>query len=163
MTRIGERDTFSFEERFYLQQFVDEALEGQFDKARDIGESRKKSFWLSQEDRLAEWSLASRALELLEAAGRLSTPKFPTLESIVHGYAMTWRDLDRHHREMEQSVNQWQGDHEGLEALVARARIGILQVGGGPAGRVCAARRGRGVAGQRWSTCSGTARCSQKW
>lgn len=122
MKRIGGRDTFSFEERFYLQLFVHELLEGRFDKARDIWESRKKSFWLSQEERLAEWSLASRALELLEAAGRLSTPKFPTLESIVHGYAMTWRDLDRHHREMEQSVNQWQGDHEELEALVARAR-----------------------------------------
>lgn len=122
MTRIGERDTFSFEERHYLQRFVDQALEGQYDKARDIGESRKKSFWLSQEDRLAEWSLAFRVLELLETAGRLSAPKFPTLESIIHGYAMTWRDLDRHHREMEQSVNQWQGDHEGLEALVARAR-----------------------------------------
>ena len=103
------RDTFSFEERHYLQQFFDQALEGKYDKARDIGESRKKSFWLSQEDRLAEWSLSFRALELLETAGRLRTPKFPTLESIIHGYAMTWRDLDRHHREMEQSVNQWQG------------------------------------------------------
>jgi len=122
MTRIGERDTFSFEERFYLQRFVDHVFEGRFERARDIGESRKKSIWLNQEDRLAEWSLASRALELLEAAGRLSTPKFPTLESIVYGYAMTWRDLDRHHREMEQSINQWQGEHDGLEVLVARAR-----------------------------------------
>jgi len=122
MTNIGERDTFSFEERFYLQRFVDQALKGKFDKARDIGESRKKSIWLSQEDRLAEWSMASRALELLAAAERLSTPKFQTLESIIHGYSMTWRDLDRHHREMEQSVNEWQGDHDGLEALVARAR-----------------------------------------
>jgi hypothetical protein len=122
MTRIGERDTFSFEERHYLQRFVDQALEGQYDEARDTGESRKKSFWLSQEDRLAEWSLAFRVLELLETAGRLSAPKFPTLESIIHGYAITWRDLDRHHREMEQSVNQWQGNHEGLEALVERAR-----------------------------------------
>ncbi len=122
MTRIGERDTFAFAERRYLQRFVDQALEGQYDKARDIGESRKKSFWLSQEDRLAEWSLAFRALELLETAGRLSVPKFPTLESIIHGYAVTWRDLDRHHREMEQSVHQWQDEHDGLEALVARAR-----------------------------------------
>ena len=122
MTRIGERDTFSFEERLHLQQFVDLALNGQHDKAREVGENRKKSFWYNQEDRLPEWSLALRALELLEVAGRLSAPKFPTLEAIIHGYAMTWRDLDRHHREMEQSVNQWQDDHDGLEALVARAR-----------------------------------------
>jgi len=122
MTQLGVRDTFAFEERFYLQHLVDSALKGNLDAARDIGESRKKSIWLSQEDRLAEWSLALRALDLMDAAGRLNDPKFPTLESIIHGYAMTWRDLDRHHREMEQSFNQWDGDHDGLEALVARAR-----------------------------------------
>ncbi|MHB9007783.1 MAG: PglZ domain-containing protein, partial [Limisphaerales bacterium] len=122
MTYLGERDTFSFEERFYLQRVVDRALADQLDAAREICNSRKRSIWLGQEDRLAEWSLASRALELLDAAGRLNAPKFPTLEAIVHGYASTWRELDRHHREMEQAINQWQGDHDGLDVLVAQAR-----------------------------------------
>ncbi len=122
MTRLGERDTFSFEERFFLQQMVDRALEGELDTAREIARSRQKSIWLSQEERLAEWFLATRALDLLDVSGRLSTPKFPTLEAIVHGYALTWRDLDRHHREMEQAAHQWQGDHDGLDALVTRAR-----------------------------------------
>lgn len=122
MTQLGVRDTFSFEERYFLQFMVDRALEGDLDKAREIWESRKKSIWMGLEERLAEWSLASRALDLLDAADRLSTPKFPSLESIVHGYALNWRDLDRHHREMEQAVNQWQGDHDGLESLVDCAR-----------------------------------------
>lgn len=77
---------------------------------------------MGHEERLAEWTLALRALDLLDTTGRLSSPRFPTLESIIHGYAMNWRDLDRHHREMEQAVNQWQGDHDGLETLVTRAR-----------------------------------------
>jgi hypothetical protein len=34
---------------------------------------------------------------------------------------MTWRELDRHHREMEQALNQAEEGHEGLDALVARA------------------------------------------
>lgn len=122
MTQLGVRDTFSFEERYFLQFMVGRALAGDLDKAREIWESRKKSIWMGQEERLAEWSLASRALDLLDAADRLSTPKFPTLESIVHGYALNWRDLDRHHREMEQAVNEWQGDHDGLESLVGHAR-----------------------------------------
>jgi PglZ domain len=121
-THVGDRDTFAFEERSYLQRLVERALEGQLEQARKIWESRRTSIWLSQEDRLAEWSLAARALDLLDVAARLSVPKFPTLESIVQGYAMTWRDLDRHHREMEQAVNQWESEHEGLEQLVARAR-----------------------------------------
>ncbi len=124
---LGDRDTFPFEERFYLQRLVDQALAGQLEQARAVSDSRRNSIWISHEDRLAEWSLASRALDLLETAERLSTPKFPTLESIVQGYAMTWRDLDRHHREMEQAVNQWQGDHDGLDSLVARARTAYFR------------------------------------
>lgn len=122
MTYLGVRDTFAFEERFYLERLVSRAIEGNLDQAREIAESRKKSIWISQAERLAEWSLASRALDLLDAAGRLSVPKFSSLADIVHGYAMTWRDLDRYHREMEQAFNQWQGDHDGLESLVAQAR-----------------------------------------
>lgn len=122
MTRLGERDTFSFEERLFLQRMVDKALAGDLDGAREIAKSRQKSIWLSQEERLAEWLLANKALDLLDIADRLSTPKFPSLEAIVHGYALTWRDLDRHHREMEQAALQCPDDHDGLEALVQRAR-----------------------------------------
>lgn len=122
MTRLGERDTFSFEERIFLQRMVDIALEGHLEQARQIWNGRQKSVWMAQEERLTEWTLAIRALDLLDAAHRLSSPMFSTLESIVHGYAMNWRDLDRHHREMEQAVNQWQGDHDGLDMLVNTAR-----------------------------------------
>jgi len=122
MTRLGERDTFSFEERLFLQRMVEKALAGDLDAAREIAKSRQKSIWLSQEERLAEWLLATRALDLLDVADRLSTPKFPSLEAIVHGYAMTWRDLDRHHREMEQAALQCPEDQDGLETLVQRGR-----------------------------------------
>lgn len=119
---LGDRDTFAFEERSYLQQLVERALAGQIEQAREVWESRRSSIWISQEDRLPEWTLAARALDLIETAGRLSAPKFPTLESIVHGYATTWRDLDRYQREMEQAINQRESDHDGLDSLVARAR-----------------------------------------
>jgi len=122
MTRLGERDTFSFEERLFLQRLVDKALAGDLDGAGEIAKSRQKSIWLSQEERLAEWLLANKALDLLDVADRLSTPKFPSLEAIVHGYALTWRDLDRHYREMEQAALQCPDDHDGLERLVQRAR-----------------------------------------
>lgn len=122
MTRLGERDTFAFEERIYLRHVVERALGGELEAAQEIIDSRRRSLWLSQEERLVEWAVADRALALLEAAGRLSTPKFPTLEAIVHGYALTWRELDRHHRELEQAAAQWHGEHDALETLVARAR-----------------------------------------
>jgi PglZ domain len=119
---LGDRDTFAFEERFYLRQLVERALAGEIEQAREVWESRRHSIWLSQEDRLAEWSLAARVVDLIDTAGRLSTPKFPNLESIVHGYATLWRDLDRYHREMEQAVTHAETDHDGLDTLVERAR-----------------------------------------
>ena len=122
MRHLGERDTFSFEERIFLDWFVEKALSGELEAATAISVSRRKSIWLSQEERLAEWTLAARALDLLEVASRLSAPKFTSLESIIQGYATTWRELDRSHREMEQSVNLLEEDHDGLESLVKEAR-----------------------------------------
>ena len=122
MKYLGVRDTFSFEERIYLQRLVERALGGEIDAAREIWDSRQRSIWLSQEDRLAEWTLAARSLDVLDAAIRFSTPKFSSLEAIVHGYASTWRELDRRHRELEQAVNQVDGEHETLDALIDAAR-----------------------------------------
>jgi hypothetical protein len=127
MSNFGLRDTFSFEERFFLGRLADQALSGEIQEAREIWASRQRSIWLGQENRLAEWTLTARALDLLDAAARLSTPKFPSLESIVRGYAATWREIDRHHREMEQAVNQVQHAHEKLDALVLKARTSYFE------------------------------------
>ena len=62
MTHLGARDTFSFEERLYLQRMVDQALAGELDAAGAIHDSRRRSIWLGQEERLSEWTLASSAL-----------------------------------------------------------------------------------------------------
>jgi hypothetical protein len=122
MVNLGIRDTFAFEERVFLQRLIDRACAGEIDAAREIWQSRQRSIWLTQENRLAEWTLAARTIELMDAAGRLATPKFNSLESIIHGYASTWRELDRHHREMEQAANQIQQDHDGLDQLLQAAR-----------------------------------------
>ena len=127
MTRLGVRDTFAFEERRFLQHFVEEALAGHPENAREIYRSRRRSIWLNHEDRLAEWSLAERALDLLETAGNLGAPKFSSLEAIIQAYAGSWRELDRHHRELEQAVNEWQHDHEGLGELVKAARAAYFK------------------------------------
>lgn len=122
MKNLGVRDTFACEERIFLDRLVDAAVEGNIQDAREIWQSRQRSIWLSSEERLTEWTLAARALDLLDAASRLSTPKFPALDAIIQGYASTWRELDRHHREMEQATNQIRDDHDGLDKLLHAAR-----------------------------------------
>lgn len=122
VTDLGQRDTFPFEERFFLKRLVAHALKGELQAAWTVWQSRQKSIWLRQSDRLAEWSLAGRALDLLSIISEQSPPKFSGLEALLHAYARTWRELDRSHREMEQAINLWSGDHDGLDELVSRAR-----------------------------------------
>lgn len=122
MRNLGSRDTFACEERIFLDRLIDRVVAGEIEVAREMWQSRQRSVWLGREDRMAEWTLAARAIELIDAAARLSSPKFPTLESIILGYASNWREIDRLHREMEQAANQTQGDHDGLDRLLHCAR-----------------------------------------
>jgi hypothetical protein len=122
LSRLGERDTFAFEERRFLNQFVAAALADRPEEARTIHRERRRSIWLRQGDRQSEWEVAERALDLLETAERLEAPKFPSLEAIIQAYAATWRELDRHQRELEQAINEWPQEDDGLGKLVARAR-----------------------------------------
>ena len=128
MRTLGQRDTFAFEERHHLREFVEMLLSGKPDQAREIWKSRQQSIWLANESRLAEWTVAERALELMEVTSNRSEPSFQNLEGIVHGYASSWRDIDRRYREMEQSVAEWHEEHDGLERLVAGARAAYLKL-----------------------------------
>lgn len=119
---LGQRDTFAFEERFYLQKFSAAVANHQLNEARSILKDRQNSIWLSQEPRLADWTVAERALDLIETVEHCGNPTFSSLESIVVAYASTWRELDRRHRELEQAVAKLDNDHDSLNALVHDAR-----------------------------------------
>jgi len=124
LAHLGVRDTFPCEERRYLQLLVDHALANQQDEARNIWETRKESIWCSYEGRLAEWTLAKQALDLLDVADRMSGITYPDLKSHIHGYAAQGKEVDRHQRALEQAYNAWvaESDHTGLDALVKQAR-----------------------------------------
>lgn len=128
MNKLGKRDTFSFEERRYLGEFVEALLASKIDQAREILQSRQHSIWLSDESRLAEWTVAERVLDLLEVVTNRPLTKFTNLEEIIHAYASSWREMDRRYREMEQSVAEWQEEHDGLERLVTTARSAYLKL-----------------------------------
>ncbi len=122
MTSTGVRDTFSCEERFFLRRAIEHACAGETEAARTVWESRRESIWLTEEIRMAEWTLAARAVDLIETARRLAVPKFPSLEAVVRGYASSWRELDRHHREMEHAAGLEFEENDALDQLVATAR-----------------------------------------
>jgi len=59
----GARDTFAFEERYSLRKCVDALITGKLPEARQILTGRQGSIWLSNEERLAEGTVAERALD----------------------------------------------------------------------------------------------------
>ena len=122
MKQLGARDTFACEERAFFDRMVELAKNGEIDAAKEICQSRRKSIWLTREDRLAEWTLADRALDLLNAVAISSPPQASSMEALVSYYGSTGRDLDRFHRELEQAANQIVEQHEGVDALLTLSR-----------------------------------------
>jgi hypothetical protein len=130
LTNLGERDTFAFEERFFLLKCAASIVAGALIPARKILGARAHSIWLSHESRLVEWTIIERALDLIEAVEQAEAPRYLTLEALVRAYAANWRDLDRRHRELEQAITDWHDEHEGLDSLVTAARKSYLKVAG---------------------------------
>jgi hypothetical protein len=122
MKQLGARDTFACEERAFFDRMVELAQSGELDAAKEICESRRKSIWLSREDRLAEWTLADRALDLLSAVALSAAPRFASLEALIGYYSATGRDIDRFHRELEQAANQVDEHHESVDTLLTLSR-----------------------------------------
>jgi PglZ domain len=153
MTAIGTRDTFTFEERHALSTVVNALIARKIDEAESLLNGRRESIWLSEEERLTEWTLAERALAVLKAVDSDSQLSFQDVEGIIDAYALSWRELDRRHRELEQVAAECQFEHDGLETLVAFVRdnyqklvaklqqefVRLVQDDGWPAssGRVC--------------------------
>jgi hypothetical protein len=110
---FGELDTFPFEERAFLETFVEALQEGNRVEARSILQNRQSSIWAYSEDRGSDWVLAERLLDLLEV---LDTQEDvldnvgESLTDLVDYYISDGRQVDTLHRTLEQIVQEkyWQ-------------------------------------------------------
>ena len=105
---LGERDTFPFEERAFLKAAVVAIKEGDRDRAWSISDRHSDSVWASIGESQAQWSLIRAALELVAACedyDRELSSHAKDLETLVGFYVSRLREVDRLHREFEQSVS----------------------------------------------------------
>lgn len=100
---FGELDTFSFEERGFLNRFSKLISDGEYEKAEEFVARRQGSFW-GQRDatRAAEWRLADLALRLLLELSAIPPMQKATLEELVGFYEAQFSRIDGLHREAEQ-------------------------------------------------------------
>ncbi len=122
---LGARDTFAFEERSFLRQYVKKMLAGDLGKATEIAAQRKTSVWVKHTDRGMLWTVAERAREVLLAADDLDrdlAANAKSLNDLLSFYARRGCRLDQTHREMETAVTDACGEIDGLEELLDAAR-----------------------------------------
>jgi len=126
LTDLGERDTFAFEERLYLEIFSNAALADDLELAERISLQRKQSIWVKQNgDRQQLWTIANRALQVITTASDLEPmlkDSAKTTASLFDFYCMRFRMLDSQHRAFEHAVADAFGELDCLGELVPAAR-----------------------------------------
>ena len=122
---FGELDTFPFEERAFLNAFVDALQDGKREEARSILENRQSSIWAYSEDRGSDWVLAERLLDLLEAIevqGDNLDDVGDSLADLIDYYVSKGCRVDTLHRTLEQTVQEKYWQTGILEDILKKVR-----------------------------------------
>ena len=118
MIDLGIRDTFPFEERTFLQRAMEFLQQNDTDKVHSILSRHAQSVWTGKGESQAQWDLLRSALALVKSCEdneRILSEHTRSMENLVDFYISHLREVDRLHREFEQSVSEyaWQ-DTQGM-------------------------------------------------
>jgi len=133
--KLGERDTFPFEERHYLDRLKPLIEAGKLDEARQVIAGRRHSIWSSLGERAVLWKAAQRCVEMLEAIEGCRSHLPGATKSVrehIQGYTDRehgfWR-VDRRQRLVEQAAADCAEDDE-VEPLVEVCRRRYREIAG---------------------------------
>ena len=124
---LGERDTFPFEERTFLQRAIEGLACHDTDRVRAILGRHAQSVWTGKGESQAQWDLIRSAFALMEICqdnDRILNGYTRSIESLIDFYISQLRDIDRSHREFEQAVSDygWQDMHGIMQPVQQQAR-----------------------------------------
>lgn len=124
---LGQRDTFPFEERAFLSKAIAAYLADEVDAVRAVLAEHERSVWNSKGESRAQWDLVRSALVLSQACEDLER-QLPSqtqdLERLLSFYVGSLREVDRLHREFEQTVSdsEWQDVQGVMSPIKQHAR-----------------------------------------
>lgn len=125
ITKLGNRDTFPFEEKCYLKQAIDALITAQGDLTRKIVNEHANSVWSSNSDSQVNWELVKSSQRLLETCEDLTRelPNFIKKQSdLIEFYQSSLRRADQLHREFEQAVNDCPEADDLMPGVVSLVR-----------------------------------------
>jgi hypothetical protein len=122
---LGERDTFPFEERTFLNAAINGITANDTDATRRMLARNKNSVWLGKGESLAQWELIRAGLSLIEACDDFERqlPDHARSQSdLLDFYVGSLREADRLQREFEQAVGDFLDTHGLMEVVIDQAR-----------------------------------------
>lgn len=122
---LGERDTFSFEERTFLRTAIKGITTGNTDAARRVLSRHKNSVWRGKGESQAQWELVRAGLNLVESCEDLERQLPENARSqaeLLDFYLGSLREADRLQREFEQAAGDFLDQHGLMQEVVSQAR-----------------------------------------
>lgn len=131
LEELGNRDTFPFEERSYLNQAVKALKTEDVDSLRNILNHSRDSVWSNRGENSAQWQLVRAAAALVQAcddAERQLPDHVKSQNDLLSYYVTSLREVDRLHREFEQAERDLPLKNEGLDEILPLARKSYRRV-----------------------------------
>jgi hypothetical protein len=125
LTDFGQRDTFPFEERAYLQHAMHSLEHEDTDQVRTMLQRHTHTVWSGTGESQAQWGLLQTALQLMEACDdydRQLGDHARDQESLIDFYLGSLREADRLQREFEQAVGDAFEAHDFMARVIEQAR-----------------------------------------
>lgn len=122
---LGERDTFPFEERTFLEAAIKGITSNDADATRRMLARNKNSVWLGKGESLAQWELIRAGLGLVEACEdfeRQLPDHTRSQAALLDFYVGSLREADRLQREFEQAVGDFLDPHGLMHAVIEQVR-----------------------------------------
>ena len=118
---FGDRDTFSFEERGFLMQYIAAVVAADFDRAREIERMHRDSIWVTEGTRLQEWRLVSQAFQLSETIDdfeRVNPTAPSSMPELITCYRYELQRIDQLHRALLQAEEDLIEQSETIAELI---------------------------------------------
>jgi hypothetical protein len=122
---FGVRDTFPFEERWFLGQTAQAIQTDDIDRVRSMLSRHQESVWMGRGESQAQWEVIRTAVALLEACAdseRQLPEHVRSQATLIDFYTAVLREVDRHHREFEQVAGDLIDLDGVLDSVVTLAR-----------------------------------------
>lgn len=122
---LGSRDTFPFEERWFLERAIECLQKGDYQEVREILQGRETSVWSSTGESQVQWGLVRAVIDLVEVCDdyERQLPDYSqSMTALIDFYVTSLREVDRLHREFEQAVGDYLETEVHIDRLVELGR-----------------------------------------